>query len=55
MAQGPSRHDRTKKIDALIAVLLGLDRQMRAPAAPREAEYQMLVLDGSERGGWHRR
>lgn len=40
----PSRHDRTKKIDALIAVLLGLDRQLREPAPPPAPSYTMLIL-----------
>jgi phage terminase large subunit-like protein len=30
----PGRSDRTKKIDALMAVLIALDRQLRAPAVP---------------------
>lgn len=40
----PSRHDRTKKIDAVIAVLLALDRQLREPAAPAEPIYQLLIM-----------
>lgn len=41
----PSRADRSKKIDPLIAVLLGLDRRLRAPAAPAEPEYQMFIVN----------
>ncbi len=40
----PSRADRSKKIDALIAVLLGLDRQLREPAPVLTPPPQLLVL-----------
>jgi phage terminase large subunit-like protein len=42
----PSRADRSRKIDALIAVLLGLDRQLREPPAPIARNYQLLVFGG---------
>jgi phage terminase large subunit-like protein len=45
----PSRRDRSKKIDAAIAVLLALDRQLRQPAPVRDPEYQMLILGGTHR------
>jgi phage terminase large subunit-like protein len=45
----PSRNDRTKKIDALIAVLLGLDRKLRAPAAAPEPTYQMFFVGTGRR------
>lgn len=47
----PARDTRDRKIDALVAVLLALDRwcrQQKAAAAPEPA-YQMLVLDGVRR------
>jgi phage terminase large subunit-like protein len=46
--QKPVRADRSKKIDALIAVLLGLDRHLREPI-PVEPEYQVLVFGGPKR------
>jgi phage terminase large subunit-like protein len=39
----PSRANRSKKIDALIAALLALDRQLRAPAEPQAADDPQLV------------
>ncbi len=42
----PDRADRTKKIDALIAVLLALDRHLRAPAPPPAPQYQAFVFGG---------
>lgn len=45
----PSRANRSKKIDALIAVLLALDRQLREPAKPAEPTYQMLFFGGRRR------
>jgi phage terminase large subunit-like protein len=41
----PSRKHRARKIDALIATLLALDRVTRAPA-PREPEYQVFFAGG---------
>lgn len=49
----PSRADRSKKIDALVACLIALDRKLRAPAPAPERTYQMLIL-GRPTGGWHR-
>ena len=49
----PSRANRTRKIDALIAVLLALDRQLREPPPPPPAEYQLIVL-GPPRDTWRR-
>ena len=40
----PSRANRSKKIDALIATLLALDRQLRTPPPARTPEYQFFVL-----------
>lgn len=39
----PTRANRNQKIDALIACLLGLDRQLRAQPAAREPEYFVSV------------
>ena len=40
----PSRHDRTKKIDAVIATLLALDRQLREPAPAAAPAYQLIFV-----------
>ena len=40
----PSRANRSKKIDALIATLLALDRQLREPAPAAAPKYSMLVF-----------
>jgi len=42
----PARADRTKKIDALIAVLLALDRQLRDPVPQAAPSYQLFILNG---------
>jgi hypothetical protein len=41
----PSRADRSKKIDALIAVLLAVDRKLREPLAPPVPAVQMFILN----------
>lgn len=44
----PSRQSREKKIDPLMALLLGLDRWVRRPAAPERSIYEtrdLLVID----------
>lgn len=40
----PSRRDRSRKIDALIAVLLAIDRKLRAPAPTPAPNYQIMIL-----------
>lgn len=42
----PSRSDRSKKIDALIAALLAIDRFLRQPLAPPEPLFQCFTLGG---------
>jgi phage terminase large subunit-like protein len=47
----PSRADRSKKIDALVAVLFALDRWLRREAIAPPAEPQLYFLGGIQRHG----